>query len=99
MNNDYKNKKVLVIGLARSGMAAIKVLHKLGAIITLSEAKQPNDKEKQVLNNLGVEILNQDMSVFENDYDLVIKNPGVAPNSPIVNRLNQRNIPIAIPEN
>ena len=30
---EYRNKKVLVIGLARSGMAAIRVLHKLGAKI------------------------------------------------------------------
>ena len=40
---DYKDKKVLVIGLARSGMAAIKVLYKLGAKITVSIfIKPPN---------------------------------------------------------
>ena len=33
---DFTGKKVLVVGLARSGMAAIKVLHKLGADIILS---------------------------------------------------------------
>ena len=36
---EYRNKKVLVIGLARSGMAAIEVLHQLGAQIYLSEKK------------------------------------------------------------
>ncbi len=91
---EYKNKKVLVVGLARSGMAAIKILHKLGAQITLSERKEPNQKEKEYLESIGVEILNQDMSVFERDFDLVIKNPGVPPVSPIVRKLKERKIPI-----
>ncbi len=91
---EYRNKKVLVIGLARSGMAAIKVLHKLGAQITLSERKEPNEEEKEYLESIGVEITDQDMSVFERDFDLVIKNPGVPPVSPIVKRLEERKIPI-----
>lgn len=94
MENKFKNLKVLVIGLARSGMAAIKVLHKLGAKITLSEVKQPNSQERQTLEDLNVEILNQDMSVFERDFDLVVKNPGVSPTGAIVKRINERHIPI-----
>ena len=94
MKYDFKDKKVLVIGLARSGMAAIRVLDKLGAKISLSEIKEPNPTEKQILDSLNVEIFNQDMSVFEKDFDLVIKNPGVSPTGPIVKRLNERNIPI-----
>ncbi len=73
---EYRNKKVLVIGLARSGMAAIKVLHQLGAQIYLSERKAPSENEIKELEEMGVTIYDQDMSVFEKDYDLVIKNPG-----------------------
>ena len=91
---EYKNKKVLVIGLARSGMAAIKVLKKLGADIYLSERKELSDEDRTYLQSIDVTIYDQDMSVFEKDYDLVIKNPGVPPVSPIVKRLKQRNIPI-----
>ena len=91
---EYRNKKVLVIGLARSGMAAIKVLHQLGAQIYLSERKAPSENEIKELEEMGVTIYDQDMSVFEKDYDLVIKNPGVPPVSPIVKRLNERNIKI-----
>ena len=94
MENKYKDAKVLVIGLARSGMAAIKVLAKLGAKISLSEIKEPNADEKQILDDLHVEIFNQDMSVFEKDFDYVVKNPGVSPTGPIVKRLQERNIPI-----
>lgn len=94
MVNNFKDLKVLVVGLARSGMAAIKVLNILGAKISLSDAKKPSDSEKEILNKLNVEILNQDMSVFERDFDLVVKNPGVSPTSDIVKRLNERHIPI-----
>lgn len=94
MINSFKGKKVLVVGLARSGMAAIKLLHLLEADIYLSEIKQPNDNQKQFLESIGVKILNQDLSVFEKDYDLVIKNPGIPPVSPIVKKLKERNIPI-----
>ncbi|MDO4940083.1 MAG: UDP-N-acetylmuramoyl-L-alanine--D-glutamate ligase [Erysipelotrichaceae bacterium] len=91
---EYKNKKVLVIGLARSGMAAIKLLNKLGAQITLSEIKEPKPEDVDILKSMNVEITNQMMSVFDGDFDLVVKNPGVPPVSPIVKKLKDRNIPI-----
>ena len=91
---EYKDKKVLVVGLARSGMAAIRVLHRLGAKIILSERKEPGKKEKEYLESIGVEITGQDMSVFERDFDLAVKNPGVPPVSPIVKRLEERKIPV-----
>ncbi len=88
---DFSGRKVLVIGLARSGMAAIKVLKKLGAEVTLSESKSRDEiKEADALEALGVEIVNQDMSVFEGDYDLVVKNPGVPFRTPMIERLNER---------
>ncbi len=92
---DFKGKKILVIGLARSGMAAIKVLSTFGAIITLSESKPREEiKELDVLTDLGVEIVGQTMDIFERDFDLVIKNPGVPFRTPMIERLNERSIPI-----
>lgn len=92
---DFSGKKVLVVGLARSGMAAIRVLKKLGADITLSESKKKEDiKEFDFLNENGVEIVGQDMYVFERDFDLVVKNPGVPYRSPMMQRLAERGIPV-----
>ena len=92
---ELKGKRVLVVGLARSGMAAIRVLKKLGADITLSESKKKEDiKELDFLNENGVETVGQDMEVFERDYDLVVKNPGVPYRSPMMQKLAERNIPI-----
>ncbi len=92
---DLSGKKVLVVGLARSGMAAIRVLKKLGAEVTLSESKKKDDiKEIGFLNENNVEIVGQDMSVFERDFDFVVKNPGVPHRSPMMQKLQERNIPV-----
>lgn len=92
---DFSGKKVLVVGLARSGMAAIRVLKKLGAEVTLSESKKKEDiKEIDFLNENNVEIVGQDMSVFERDFDFVVKNPGVPYRSPMMQKLQERNIPV-----
>lgn len=92
---DLSGKKVLVVGLARSGMAAIRVLKKLGAEVTLSESKKKDDiKEIGFLNKNNVEIVGQDMAVFERDFDFVVKNPGVPYRSPMMQKLQERNIPV-----
>ena len=92
---DLSGKKVLVVGLARSGMAAIRVLKKLGAEVTLSESKKKDDiKEIGFLSENNVEIVGQDMAVFERDFDFVVKNPGVPYRSPMMQKLQERNIPV-----
>lgn len=92
---DFKGKKILVVGLARSGMAAIRVLKTLGADITLSESKKKEDiKEIAALEELGVEIVGQTSEVFEGNYDLCVKNPGVPFRSANMMRLEERGIQI-----
>lgn len=92
---DLRGKKVLVVGLARSGMAAIKVLHRFGADITLSERKPAEElKEREVLEELGVTIVDQSIEVFDRDYDLCVKNPGVPYRSPFMEALAQHGVPV-----
>ena len=91
----FTGKKVLVVGLARSGMAAIKVLHELGADIVLSERKPAEElKELAALKELGVTIVGQDMEVFDQDYDLCVKNPGVPYRSPFMEALAMHGVPV-----
>lgn len=92
---DLQGKKVLVVGLARSGMAAIKVLHRFGADITLSERKPASElKEREALEAMGVTIVDQSMEVFDQDYDLCVKNPGVPYRSPFMEALAQHGVPV-----
>ncbi len=92
---DFKDKKVLVIGLARSGLAAIKVLNMLGAKITLTESRKKEDiKDADYLESIGVEIVEQADCVFEEKYDLCVKNPGVPFNSPQIKMLEKNGVPV-----
>jgi UDP-N-acetylmuramate-alanine ligase len=93
MDMNYQGKKILVIGQARSGMAAIRLLRKLGAdTITLTERKEVKNREE--LESYGVRIVPQEDALFEEDWDLVIKNPGVPPVSPFIQKMKARGIDI-----
>ncbi len=71
-------KKVLVIGLAKSGRAAIKLLNKLNATITVNEFKEAKDiPDYQHYVDMGIEMItgSHPDELFERDFDFVIKNP------------------------
>ncbi len=48
---DLRGKKVLVVGLARTGLATVKFLKEQGAIVSTSEMK-PEEEMKEVLQRL-----------------------------------------------
>ena len=94
---ELKDKKVLVLGLARSGMAAIRLLHKHGANITLNESKNENQLDQlDLLKQMNVRLVcgGQPENLFEEDFDLVIKNPGIKYTEWFILRLQERNIPM-----
>lgn len=92
---DFFGKRVLVLGLARSGMAAVKLLVKLGAEVTVSEQKAFEDiKELPELYAMGVRVVKQTEEVFEEDYFLAVKNPGINGKLWFVKRLRERGIPV-----
>lgn len=93
--NEYKNKRALVFGYAKSGRAASQLLLKLGASVTITEMKAPELLEG--LDELiagGAVFVPQSEDVFEEDYDFVVKNPGIPYNSPFIKRLKERGIPV-----
>lgn len=92
---NYYKKRVLVLGLARSGMAAIKLLLKLGADITLSEQK-PKEQllELPWLTQNGVEVIGQGDEIFLREYDIAVKNPGIPYKLWFIKRLEEIGVPI-----
>ncbi len=92
-----KGKKVLVIGLARSGKAAIRLLQKLNAEIVLNEAKPLSQIENyQEYLDQGVEIVanGHPVELFERDFAFVVKNPGINYQKEFILRLKQRGVEI-----
>ena len=53
---NLQHKKVLVLGLAKSGFAAAELLQQLGAFVTVNDAKPfEENKEAQLLLEKGID--------------------------------------------
>ena len=87
-------KKVLVIGCARSGYWACKLLNKKGFDVTLTDAKEV--KEKSELEKLGVTVYDNGhpYCLFNDTYDFVVKNPGIPYSNRLVVFFEEEKIPI-----
>lgn len=95
--NQYENKNVLVLGLAKSGYYAAKLLHKLGAHVTVNDAQDlSRDADAQELVNQGLTIISGSHpdDLLDADFDLIVKNPGIPYTNPVLIKAAQLNIPI-----
>ncbi len=76
----YRNKKVLILGFARSGYSVAKLLCNEGANVVVNDLRVEHDKEKVAeLKDLGVEFIfgSHPSGLVEKGFDLLVKNPGV----------------------
>lgn len=93
----FKNKKLFIIGLARSGYSAAKFLAKRGNEVVLSESNV-NQDEKVIkeLEDLGVTVLlgEQVEGLFNDNYDYLVINPGINLNHIYVKYAKKHNIPV-----
>jgi UDP-N-acetylmuramoylalanine--D-glutamate ligase len=95
--NEYQNKKVLVLGLAKSGFSAAKLLHDLGALVTVNDGKPfAENPEAQDLLALGIKVItgSHPIELLDEDFSLMVKNPGIPYNQPLVQKAIEKNIPV-----
>ncbi len=82
-----QHKKVLVLGLAKSGVAAAELLHELGAFVTVNDSK-PFDENPQAQGLLekGITVIcgRHPEDILDEGFELVVKNPGIPYSNPIV---------------
>ncbi len=94
---DYQDKKVLVLGLAKSGVSAAKLLQKLGALVTVNDAKpfDENPDAQELLEN-GIKVVTggHPLTLLDEGFELIVKNPGIPYSNPIVKGALEKNIPI-----
>ena len=76
----FKNNKILILGFARSGYDAAKLLLKRGNTVYLTDMKTEHD-EKQVkeLEDLGIHFVlgEHPEDLLDSSFDYLVKNPGV----------------------
>lgn len=94
---NYKDKNVLVSGVAKSGIAAAELLKKLGAYVTIQDIKE---REKlgelpERLESLGINLcLGKNPDDIIEKFDLIVLSPGVPCDLPFVLKAENMNIPV-----
>ncbi len=91
----FENKKIFILGMAKSGYNVAKLLCKNNEIIVTDKNDQDEEKVKE-LESLGVKFIKSDnpLELFDDSFDMVIKNPGVMPTHPLLLLAQSKNIPI-----
>ena len=92
-----KNKKILVIGMGKSGVGAAHLLKDGGARVVIAERKEDEEKKKK-----AAQLLKEDIDVVLGPHpgkllqsqELIIVSPGVPLNIPLLQEARRVNIPI-----
>ncbi|EMP9653830.1 UDP-N-acetylmuramoyl-L-alanine--D-glutamate ligase [Enterococcus faecium] len=93
----YENKKVLVLGLAKSGVSAAKLLHELGALVTVNDGKPFDENpEAQELLSLGIKVItgSHPIELLDEEFSLMVRNPGIPYSHPLVAKAQEMGIPV-----
>jgi UDP-N-acetylmuramoylalanine--D-glutamate ligase len=76
----YRNEQVIILGLARSGVAVAKLFHQYGAIVTVNDKKERDlCPEADELTALGISVIcgSHPSDLIHDGVKLVVKNPGI----------------------
>ena len=94
---NLKNKKVLLVGLAKTGVSTIKHLNRLGAKVVVNDIKD-KDKLKDILDELSdlnnVEYILGHHPENIDDIDMTVVSPGVPLDLPFILKIKSKNIEI-----
>ena len=84
---DYRGRRVIVLGLARSGVAAAKLFHDIGADVVVNDSK-PREAcpEARELEALGISVVcgGHPDGLVDGTVSLLVKNPGIPYSAPPV---------------
>lgn len=88
------SKKALVVGLKRSGLAAVKILkaNNYDVIVTINDAM--SEEEKKLLNDVIVYENGHPFSLLDEKWDFIVKNPGIPYHVPFIKKAQEKNFKI-----
>ena len=93
----FEHKRVLVIGLAKSGVAVAKLLLHQGAIVTVNDRipLEENPDAKSLIEE-GIRVLagSHPVDLLEEHFDFVVKNPGIPYHNCMVEAAVKKGIPV-----
>jgi len=98
MKTNWFDKKVLILGLSKSGIAAAKYLNQKCAEVFITELREKKDEDAQILDELkllGIQVeMGGHSDEFINDAYIAITSPGVPPSSEIFQKVKAKHIQI-----
>lgn len=98
MKSSWFDKKVLVLGLSKSGISAAKYLNKHGADVFITESrerKEDDDKTIVDLEAMGIKVeMGGHSDEFIKDSYIAVTSPGIPPESEIMQRLKDEKIAV-----
>ncbi len=87
---DYKGKKALVVGMAKSGVASAVLLCRLSAEVIVYDAKKKQDLPDGIFDELSkykyIDMLGCDIMPIIEDIDVMVLSPGVPPGLPFIQK-------------
>ncbi len=91
-----ENKKVLILGMAKSGYEVAKLIANSNNNITITDIKDQNKEQIKELEKLNINFIktNEPEKILDESYDILIKNPAVFPFHPCVKKARDLNIPV-----
>ena len=91
-----ENKKILILGMARSGYEVAKLLGKANNTIIITDQKDQNQEQIDELKALGITFIksSEPENLLDETFDLLIKNPAVFPFHPCVKKAHDLNIAV-----
>lgn len=98
-DNMFEHKKIFILGFARSGYEAAKLLVDRGNTVLLNDAKDEKSQNQEQLKELkekGVEFVlgSHPDEILDDSFDYLIKNPGVPIDHKYVLKAKSLNIPV-----
>ena len=82
----FENKKIFVLGMARSGYEVSKLLSKYNNKIIVTDKKDQDIRHIEELKDLGISFIRSDnpIDLLDSSFDLVVKNPGIRYDHPLI---------------
>ena len=92
----FENKKIFILGMARSGYEAAKLLSDYNNKIIVTDGKEQKEELVSELESLGVKVIitSDQISLLDDSFDYVIKNPGIKYDNPVVVKAKELGIKV-----
>lgn len=94
----FENKKIYIMGMARSGYEAAKLLAKHHNEIIVTDGASQDESQVKELESLGVKVIittkEEQEKYLDETFDYVVKNPGIRYDTPVIQKAEKLGITI-----